>query len=72
MGNSIFTKSPTYLFNKDLTKSMLQDNIEERLLYIENKIDILDAHIWKLEGNTKANLEVISSDLNDLYSQIKG
>ena len=71
MGN-VFIKSPTHEFNDpDLTKSLLLNDLLERIVYIENKIDDLDSHIWKLESKTQANLKVISNDIHLLYSKIK-
>ena len=70
MGN-IFTKSPTHeCIKKDLIKSLLLDNLIERITYIENTVDNLDAKIWKVEANNTANLKVISNDVHILYGKI--
>ena len=69
MGN-IFEK-PRNIKNKDLYKSLIETNLTERLLYLENKIDNLDAKVWALEGNTEANLKVMSADIHDLHVRIK-
>ena len=69
MGN-IFEK-PRNIKNKDLYKSLIETNLTERLLYIENKIDNLDAKVWALEANTQANLKVMSADIHDLHVIIK-
>ncbi len=72
MGNMILRKSPTHEFiNKDLNKSLLLDNLIERITYIENKVDILDAKIWQVESYSTANLKVMSNDIHVLYEKIK-
>ena len=68
MGN-IFEK-PRNIKNKDLYKSLIETNLTERLLYIENKIDNLDAKVWSLEANTQANLKVMSADIHTLHEKI--
>ena len=68
MGNIFIKKSPTEQFkNKDL----IRESILERLEYLENKIDNLDALIYQLEANSTANLKVISNDIHLLYQKIK-
>ena len=72
MGNVFIKKSPTHEFiNKDLNKSLLLDNLIERITYIENKIDDIDAKVWMLESHTTANIKVISNDIHILYEKIK-
>ena len=72
MGNMILRKSPTYEFiNKDLNKSLLLDDLIERITYIENKVDNLDAKIWQVEAHTTANIKVMSKDIHTLYEKIK-
>ena len=72
MGNIFIKKSPTHEFkNKDLNRSLLRQNIIERLEYLEDKIDNLDAMIYQLEANSTANLKVISNDIHVLYQKIK-
>lgn len=71
MGN-VFMKSATHEFNSpDLNKNLLLDNLIERITYIEDKIDDIDAHLWKLESHTQSNLKVLSNDIHLLYSKIK-
>jgi len=69
MGN-VFEKTKK-INNKDLYKSLIETNLNERLMYLENKIDNLDAKIWALEGNTEANLKVMSSDIHTLHLKLK-
>ena len=72
MGNIFIKKSPTEEFkNKDLSKSLLRQSIIERLEYLEDKIDNLDAMIFQVEANSTANLKVISNDIHVLYQKIK-
>ncbi len=69
MGN-VFEKTKK-INNKDLYKSLIETNLNERLMYLENKIDNLDAKIWALEGNTEANLKVMSADIHTLHLKLK-
>lgn len=72
MGNVFIKKSPTHEFiNKDLNKSLLLDNLIERITYIENKVDNLDAKIWQVEAHSTANLKVMSKDIHTLYEKFK-
>ena len=72
MGNIFIKKSPTHEFkNKDLNKSLLRQSIIERLEYLEEKLDNLDALVYQLEANSTANLKVISNDIHLLYQKIK-
>ena len=50
---------------------MLHADINERLEYLENKLDELDGMLWKLEGNTTANFKVLSADIHRLHQQLK-
>lgn len=72
MGNVFIKKSPTHEFiNKDLNKSLLLDNLIERITFIENKVDNLDAKIWQVEAHSTANLKVMSKDIHTLYEKFK-
>ena len=72
MGNVFIKKSPTHEFiNQDLNKSLLQDNLIERITYLENKLDVLDAKIWQVEAHATANIKVMSKDIHTLYEKIK-
>ena len=46
-------------------------NLIEKLIYLENKFDELDAKMWSLESNTQANIKVMSKDIHSLYEKIK-
>tara|TARA_R110001632_G_scaffold185402_1_gene305661 strand:- start:281 stop:505 length:225 start_codon:yes stop_codon:yes gene_type:complete len=72
MGNIFIKKSSTEEFkNKDLNRSLLRQSILERLEYLEEKLDNLDAMIYQVEANSTANLKVISNDVHLLYQHIK-
>ena len=53
--------------NKELYRSLLHTNINEKLSYLEQKLDNLDNDFLKFRCNTDANLKVISSDIHLLY-----
>ena len=72
MGNIFIKKSSTEEFkNKDLNRSLLRQSILERLEYLEEKLDNLDAMIYQVEANSTANLKVISNDVHLLYQHVK-
>ena len=68
MGN-IFKPEP--IKNPDLYKSLIETNLIEKIIYLENKFDELDAKMWSLESNTQANIKVMSKDIHSLYEKIK-
>jgi len=70
MGNIFEKIKKDPVKNKDLYKSLLETNINERLLYLEDKIDNIDAMLWTLDTNTTANFTVMSSDIHRLYERI--
>ena len=64
MGNIFIKKSPTHEFkNKDLNRSLLRQSIIERLEYLEDKIDNLDAKLWAFESKTESNLHTINKKI---------
>ena len=72
MGNIFIKKSSTEEFkNKDLNRSLIRQSILERLEYLEEKLDNLDAMIYQVEANSTANLKVISNDVHLLYQHVK-
>ena len=68
MGN-IFKAEP--IKNDTLYRSLLETQLIERVDYLENKLDNLDAQIWSLESKTQANIKVMSKDIHTLYEKIK-
>lgn len=67
MGN-IFKTEP--IKNHDLYKSLIESDIIQKLNYLENKIDELDAKIWALESKTQANIKVLSKDIHTIHHKI--
>jgi len=61
MGNHLLKKSPTDLINdnKDLNKSLLQQDLIERIVYLEDKLDNLDAKLWAFESKTESHFNTI-------------
>tara|TARA_R110002126_G_scaffold291307_1_gene451613 strand:- start:794 stop:1087 length:294 start_codon:yes stop_codon:yes gene_type:complete len=71
MGNVFIKKRKVFNNeNTDLYKSLLKTNINEKLIYLEEKLDRLDDKIYVLEQHTKANLIVISNDIHLLYDRL--
>jgi len=72
MGNifvSQTTKSATNA-NTDLRQSLIHCNLIEKINYLENKLDMLDDKLFVLEGNTQANIKVLSSDVHQLHQEM--
>ena len=72
MGNVFLkarTKSATNATNS-LNRSLLHSELIEKINYLENKIDMLDDKVYVLEGNTQANLKVLSSDVHQLHQRL--
>ena len=65
MGN-IFIKKK----EETLTQSLLRINIQDKLIYLDEKLDYVDNKIHVLEQHTKANILVISNDIHLLYDRI--
>ena len=69
MGNIFIrstTKSATNA-NNDLRQSLFHCNLIEKINYLENKLNNLDDKVFILEGNTQANIKVLSSDVHQLH-----
>ena len=64
------TKSANNATNSDLNKSLLHSELIEKIIYLESKIDMLDDKVYVLEGNTQANLKVLSSDVHQLHQRL--
>jgi hypothetical protein len=71
MGN-IFDSQTTKSANatNDLNKSIHYNNLIEKILYLENKLDFLDDKLYVLEGNIQANIKVLSSDVHHMHQQM--
>ena len=64
MGNIFIKKKKVFNHeSKDLYKSLLHTNLNEKLNYIEEKLENLDNDFYVFRSNTDANLKIISSDL---------
>jgi hypothetical protein len=63
MGNYLLKKSPTNLNNNDLNKSLLQSDLIQRIIYLEDKIDNLDAKLWTFESKTESNFYAINKKI---------
>ena len=70
MGNvflqSQTTKSATNA-NNDLRQSLFHCDLIEKINYLENKLNNLDEKLYVLEGNTQANIKVMSADLHQVH-----
>jgi hypothetical protein len=72
MGN-VFVKSKNqigYHANNDLNRSLIHCDLIEKINYLENKLDMLDDKLFVLEGNTQANIKVLSSDVHHLHQEM--
>ena len=71
MGN-VFLQSKTKSATNanPLRQSLLHCDLIEKILYLENKLDFLDNKLFVLEGNTQANIKVISSDVHQLHQRL--
>ena len=66
MGN-IFLKSKTnHKIINDLHQSLIITNLEERVRYLEDKLDNLDNDFYTFRGKTNANIKVMSQDIHIL------
>tara|TARA_R110001592_G_scaffold198879_1_gene447280 strand:- start:2836 stop:3045 length:210 start_codon:yes stop_codon:yes gene_type:complete len=63
MGNYLL-KDKIKINNNDLDKSLIQTDLIERIVYLEDKIDNLDAKIWSFESKTESNF-------NSVYRKLK-
>ena len=71
MGNVFLkVKSKKANANHKLNRNLLSENLTEKIIYLEDKLDMLDDKVFILEQHTKANLEVMSSDLHDLHQRL--
>ena len=74
MGNIFIRPENKNIKSNSLSRSLLSDNILDQIRYLNDKLDIIDDKIFVLEQHTKANLEVMSSDihlLNKKMNEIK-
>ena len=49
-----------------LSRTLLHDDLNEKINYLIDKVDMLDDKIYVLEANTQANFKVLSADIHYL------
>ena len=71
MGNFLTakTKWATNANNK-LNRSLLSEDLIEKMIYLENKLDMLDDKLFVMEQHTQANLKILSSDVHHLHQRL--
>ena len=71
MGNAfVRSKNQNSKSTNVLSRSLLSENILDQIRYLNDKLDIIDDKIFVLEQHTKANLEVMSSDIHLLNKKM--
>ena len=66
-----FFRKPIKIDNDYLTKSLIEKNLNERIIYLEDKIDNLDAKVWSFESKTESNLNTIYNKLKMKTTRIR-
>ncbi len=67
MGSYFVKSKPIIINNPDLTRTLLSPlDIINRLNYLEDKLDDLDAKLWSFESKTNASFLVLHSDLDGI------
>ena len=49
-----------------LSRTLLHDDLHEKINYLIDKVEFLDDKIYVLEANTQANIKVLSADIHYL------
>ena len=70
MGNILKAKTKRAHANNSLNRSLLSENLIEQIRYLNDKLDMLDDKLFVMEAHTRANLEVISSDIHLLNKKL--
>ena len=71
MGNVFLrTKNQNSKSTNSLSRSLLSENLIEQIRYLNDKLDMLDDKLFVMEAHTRANLEVISSDIHLLNKKL--
>ena len=70
MGNIFVKKVRRKINNDELYTSLIGCNINEKLIYLETKLENLDNDFYVYRDNVNANLKIISADLHLLYEKI--
>jgi len=63
MGNYLL-KEKVKINNDDLNRSLIESDLIQRIVYLEDKIDNLDAKIWSFESKCESNF-------NSVYRKLK-
>ena len=62
MGNYLL-KDKVKINNDDLNRSLIESDLIQRIVYLEDKIDNLDAKIWSFESKCESNFNTIYKNL---------
>lgn len=62
MGNYLL-KDKVKINNDDLNRSLIESDLIQRIVYLEDKIDNLDAKIWSFESKCESNFNTIYNKL---------
>ena len=65
MGNYLL-KDKVKINNDDLNRSLIESDLIQRIVYLEDKIDNLDAIIWSFESKCESNFNTIYTKLNKI------
>ena len=71
MGNVFIskTKSATNA-NNSLNRSLLSENLTEKIIYLQEKLDNLDNDFYVYREITNANIKIMSADLHQLHQRL--
>jgi hypothetical protein len=71
MGNIFIAKTKKATnANNTLNRSLLSDNLTEKIIYLENKLDNLDNDFYVYREITNVNIKIMSADLHDLHQRL--
>ena len=70
MGNLIYPIKKNKANANPLSKSLLHQDLIEKMIYLENKLDFLDDKLFVMEAHTQANLKILSSDVHQLHQRM--
>ena len=70
MGNIFIAKTKKANANNTLNRNLLSENLTEKIIYLEEKLDNLDNDFYVYREITNANIKIMSADLHDLHQRI--
>ena len=71
MGNVFLkVKSKKANANHKLNRNLLSENLTEKIIYLEEKLDNLDNDFYVYREITNANIKIMSADLHDLHQRL--